>query len=126
MLKAGDRQLDRRVSVDPDRDVDDPVLLAAHDRVAGQQQHRLPDRTRVHGGNGRRVEFLDTQRPRRECLLAQQEHGQAAQVRRMIRCAQRDEGQPLARHRDQRLDTIQSRLDELSCPPPFLVHDPTL
>ena len=124
-LEARHRDRRDRRGGQPDRDVDDPVLLPADDRVAGEDDDRLRLRDRLDGRHGPAT------------LLAQLEVARRrGRGRRLVRGLPRDaplergDDQPVPRHRDQRPDRWQCLPDRR--PHLFLVHvtpssvDPTV
>ena len=62
VFQAGDRQLGDLPGGQPDRDVDDPVLLTADDGVAGEDDDRLVLRGRRYRRDGPGADLLDLHR----------------------------------------------------------------
>ena len=99
-LEAADRDRGLSGCLQQDRDVDDPVLCAADDRVAAEQQHRHRSRRRIDGRDGLHRRLLDLDAIGRLRLL----EGQV--VRRAVRLPrlERDDGQAVSPHRHDRRD----------------------
>ena len=99
-LQAADRDRGLGGGLQQDRDVDDPVLRAADDRVAAEEQHRHRSGGRVDGRHGLHRRLLDRQALRGLRLL------EGEVLRRPIRLPglQRDDRQAVAPHRHDRRD----------------------
>ena len=105
MLEAGDRQLGDLACRQPDADVDDPVLLAAGDGVAGEDDDRLVLRRRRHRRDGAGADLVDLHRAAGHGLL--EEEVRRRRGRRALgggRRLERDEHEPVALHGDLRAE----------------------